>query len=205
MTFLNSTDVQHKIVLLGDSSVGKSSVLLRFSKNEFLEEQEPTVGAAFVNHSVNIGTEIKQLQIWDTAGQERFQSLAPMYYRGAKGAIVCYDVTRFDTFDRAKDWVIELKEQGPQNVKIVLCGNKVDLNQQNVKTMEAKQYAEDNGLLFYESSAKTGKGIVEMFVGLSKNLPEDLGQTVFKDDFYDDEQLPTIILDDQKPSKKKCC
>eukprot|EP00731_Ephydatia_muelleri_P037831 Em0574g2a len=100
---------QFKLVLLGESAVGKSSLVLRFVKGQFHEYQESTIGAAFLTQTVNVDDTTVKFEIWDTAGQERYHSLAPMYYRGAQAAIVVYDITNLDTFTRAKSWVKELQ------------------------------------------------------------------------------------------------
>merc|ERR1712146_282886 len=120
--------VQFKLVLLGDSAVGKSSLVLRFVRGQFFEYQESTIGAAFLTQTVALNDTTVKFEIWDTAGQERYHSLAPMYYRGAAAAIVVYDITNRDTFQRAKAWVKELQRQGNPNIVIALAGNKSDLN-----------------------------------------------------------------------------
>jgi small GTP-binding protein len=118
---------QFKLVLLGDSAVGKSSLVLRFVRGQFFEYQESTIGAAFLTQTVALNDTTVKFEIWDTAGQERYHSLAPMYYRGAAAAIVVYDITNTDSFTRAKNWVRELQRQGSPNVVIALAGNKNDL------------------------------------------------------------------------------
>lgn len=116
-----------KLVLLGDTAVGKSCLVVRFVRDEFFEFQEPTIGAAFLTQSVSLGDSTVKFEIWDTAGQERYRSLAPMYYRGAAAAIVVYDITNKESFNGAKSWVKELQRRGDPNVTIALAGNKADL------------------------------------------------------------------------------
>ncbi|XP_064408504.1 ras-related protein Rab-5B isoform X2 [Latimeria chalumnae] len=118
---------QFKLVLLGESAVGKSSLVLRFVKGQFHEYQESTIGAAFLTQSVCLDDTTVKFEIWDTAGQERYHSLAPMYYRGAQAAIVVYDIANQETFARAKTWVKELQRQASPNIVIALAGNKADL------------------------------------------------------------------------------
>ncbi|KAJ2512555.1 Vacuolar protein sorting-associated protein 21 [Coemansia sp. RSA 1939] len=204
--------IQIKVVLLGDAAVGKSSLVLRFVNNEFQENKEPTIGAAFLTQKVRLDDSVLKLDIWDTAGQERFHSLAPMYYRSAHAAVVVYDITRAESLDRAKSWIKELHRQASPNIVIALVGNKLDLikddesesaaeAQENAEESEqnenagtepeenqaaregkerqidastARAYAEQNGLLFLETSAKTGKGVVETFTEITKKL--DLNQ-----------------------------
>lgn len=165
---------QFKLVLLGESAVGKSSLVLRFVKGQFHEYQESTIGAAFLTQTVCIDDTTVKFEIWDTAGQERYHSLAPMYYRGAQAAIVVYDVTSTDTFARAKTWVKELQRQANPNIVIALAGNKADLaGKRAVDFEEAQAYAEDNGLLFMETSAKTAKNVNEIFLAIAKKLPKN--------------------------------
>merc|ERR1711988_1738984 len=130
-----------KLVLLGDSAVGKSCLVVRFVRDEFFEFQEPTIGAAFLTQTVALDDATVKFEIWDTAGQERYRSLAPMYYRGAAAAIVVYDITNRDTFQRAKQWVKELQRQGNPNIVIALAGNKSDLStKRKVDPEEAESY-----------------------------------------------------------------
>lgn len=123
-----------KLVLLGDTAVGKSCLVVRFVRDEFFEFQEPTIGAAFLTQTVPIEGATVKFEIWDTAGQERYRSLAPMYYRGAAAAIVVYDITNKESFNGAKSWVKELQRRGDPNVVITLAGNKADL--QNKRKVE---------------------------------------------------------------------
>merc|ERR1712023_59931 len=166
--------VQFKLVLLGDSAVGKSSLVLRFVRGQFFEYQESTIGAAFLTQNVSLNDYTVKFEIWDTAGQERYHSLAPMYYRGAAAAGVVYDITNADSFVRAKSWVKELQRQGSPNIVIALAGNKCDLqSKRKVEATEAQEYAKDNGLFFKETSAKTALNVEELFKDIAKKLPKD--------------------------------
>jgi len=169
----NNKIFQFKLVLLGESAVGKSSLVLRFVKGQFLDYQESTIGAAFLTQTVCLNDTTVKFEIWDTAGQERYHSLAPMYYRGAQAAIVVYDITNQDSFERAKNWVKELQRQGNPNIVIALAGNKVDLAAKRTVAIEdAQAYAEENGILFMETSAKTAANVNELFVAIAKKLPK---------------------------------
>jgi len=164
---------QYKLVLLGESSVGKSSLVLRFVKGQFLDFQESTIGAAFLTQTVCLNDTTVKFEIWDTAGQERYHSLAPMYYRGAQAAIVVFDITSSESFEKAKSWVSELQRQGSPNIVIALAGNKCDLaNKRAVQSIVAQSYADDNGCLFMETSAKTNANVTELFVAIAKKLPK---------------------------------
>jgi len=160
-------------VLLGESAVGKSSLVLRFVKDQFDDYRESTIGAAFLTQSVNLddGTTIR-FEIWDTAGQERYKSLAPMYYRNAHCAVVVYDITQTASLEKARSWVRELQRQADPSIIIALCGNKTDLAaRRQVTQEEAQKYAEEEGLMWMEASAKTGEGVQDVFMAIAKKLP----------------------------------
>eukprot|EP01117_Protostelium_nocturnum_P010224 TRINITY_DN3667_c0_g1_i1.p1 TRINITY_DN3667_c0_g1~~TRINITY_DN3667_c0_g1_i1.p1 ORF type:complete len:205 (+),score=53.80 TRINITY_DN3667_c0_g1_i1:151-765(+) len=171
---MNNTKLfQFKLVLLGESAVGKSSLVLRFVKGHFLEFQESTIGAAFLAQTVCLNDTTVKFEIWDTAGQERYHSLAPMYYRGAQAAVIVYDITNHESFERAQEWVKELQRQGSPNIVMALAGNKVDLEaNRRVSIEEAQAFCDENGLLFMETSAKTATNVNELFVAIAKKLPK---------------------------------
>jgi small GTP-binding protein len=201
---MNNKIFQFKLVLLGESAVGKSSLVLRFVKGQFLDYQESTIGAAFLTQTVCLNDTTVKFEIWDTAGQERYHSLAPMYYRGAQAAIVVYDITSYDSFDRAKKWVKELQRQGNPNIVIALAGNKVDLaSKRTVEIEESQAYAEENGILFMETSAKTAANVNELFVAIAKKLPKTQPQPP-----RNSKLLPPVSDTPQKPPPKQsggCC
>ncbi|KAL7620233.1 GTP-binding protein of the rab/ypt [Parahypoxylon ruwenzoriense] len=184
---------QFKLVLLGESAVGKSSIVLRFVKDQFDSYRESTIGAAFLTQTISLdeNTTVK-FEIWDTAGQERYKSLAPMYYRNANCAVVVYDITQSNketpparltsedqaSLDKAKAWVKELQRQANENIIIALAGNKLDLvneqpDKRAVSTADAEAYANEAGLLFFETSAKTAENVRELFTAIAKKLPLD--------------------------------
>ncbi|MCJ1257371.1 GTP-binding protein of the rab/ypt [Lignoscripta atroalba] len=168
---------QFKLVLLGESAVGKSSLVLRFVKDQFDDYRESTIGAAFLTQTIALddNTTVK-FEIWDTAGQERYKSLAPMYYRNANCAVVVYDITQAASLDKAKAWVKELQRQANENIIIALAGNKLDLVTDNpdkraITAADAEAYAREAGLLFFETSAKTAENVRELFTAIARKLP----------------------------------
>ncbi|KAK9379049.1 ras family-domain-containing protein [Kockiozyma suomiensis] len=175
-----------KLVLLGEAAVGKSSLVLRFVSNDFQENKEPTIGAAFLTQKCSLPTRTIKFEIWDTAGQERFASLAPMYYRNAQAALVVYDLTKPTSLIKARHWVSELHAQASPKIVIALVGNKLDLcndgsegedaedDRRKVSTEEGKKFAEEEGLLFFETSAKTAANVEEVFLSIAAKIPEEL-------------------------------
>ena len=180
---------------------GKSSLVLRFVKGQFFEYQESTIGAAFLTQTVATADVTVKFEIWDTAGQERYHSLAPMYYRGAAAAIVVYDITSQASYARAKTWVRELQRQGNADLVMALAGNKSDMaDERQVTAEEAQAYAEENGLHFVETSAKTAASVNDLFCDVAKKLPRDAPARAPTD-------APGISLDargGEKP-KTQCC
>ncbi|KAJ9183971.1 hypothetical protein P3X46_007763 [Hevea brasiliensis] len=171
MARTSNKNIQAKLVLLGDMGTGKTSLVLRFVKGQFFDFQESTIGAAFFTQVLSLNEATVKFDIWDTAGQERYHSLAPMYYRGAAAAVVVYDITSMESFERAKKWVLELQRQGNPNLIMFLAANKADLEEKRkVASEEGEQYAKENGLVFLETSAKTAQNVNELFYEIAKKL-----------------------------------
>ncbi|XP_038566640.1 RAB11a, member RAS oncogene family, like [Micropterus salmoides] len=147
-------DYLFKVVLIGDSGVGKSNLLSRFTRNEFNLESKSTIGVEFATRSIQVEGKTVKAQIWDTAGQERYRAITSAYYRGAVGALLVYDIAKHLTYENAERWLKELQDHADSNIVIMLVGNKSDLRHlRAVPTDEAKAFAEKHGLSFLETSA----------------------------------------------------
>jgi len=154
-----------KYIIIGDTGAGKSCLLLQFTDHRFQPVHDLTIGVEFGARMVTIDNRQIKLQIWDTAGQESFRSITRSYYRGAAGALLVYDITRRDTFAHLTRWLEEARQNGNENMTIMLIGNKCDLeHRRQVSIEEGKKFAEENGLMFLETSAKTAHNVEEAFV-----------------------------------------
>ncbi|THF99026.1 ras-related protein Rab11D [Camellia sinensis] len=151
-------DYVFKVVLIGDSAVGKSQILARFARNEFSLDSKATIGVEFQTRTLVIEHKSVKAQIWDTAGQERYRAVTSAYYRGAVGAMLVYDITKRQTFDHIPRWLEELRAHADKNIVIILIGNKTDLEDQRaVPTEDAKEFAEKEGLFFLETWKATSE------------------------------------------------
>ncbi|XDA70613.1 hypothetical protein R6Z07F_000984 [Ovis aries] len=143
-----------KVVLIGESGVGKTNLLSRFTRNEFSHDSRTTIGVEFSTRTVMLGTAAIKAQIWDTAGLERYRAITSAYYRGAVGALLVFDLTKHQTYAVVERWLKELYDHAEATIVVMLVGNKSDLSQsREVPTEEARMFAENNGLLFLETSA----------------------------------------------------
>ena len=206
-------DLIFKIVLIGDSGVGKTNILSRYINNEFSLATQSTVGVEFGSKIIKKNGKVIKLQIWDTAGQERYKSITSAYYKGSKGAFVVYDITRKTTYDNIDKWIGELKTNGSEDVLIMLVGNKSDLeDKREVITEEVEKKAQEQKLAFCETSALNGKNVEYAF----ENLINEILKKVEKDKINEAKQLSeskAITLEtadknqNEKNSKKKkkCC
>lgn len=157
-------DYLFKVVLIGDSGVGKSNLLSRFTRNEFNLESKSTIGVEFATRSIHVDDKIVKAQIWDTAGQERYRAITSAYYRGAVGALLVYDVTRHVTFENIERWLKELRDHTDSSIVIMLVANKADLRHlRAVSTEDAKSFAERENLFFMETSALESLNVENAF------------------------------------------
>ncbi|CAN6336803.1 unnamed protein product, partial [Urochloa humidicola] len=204
-------DYLFKVVLIGDSGVGKSNLLSRFTRNEFSLESKSTIGVEFATRSIHVEDKVVKAQIWDTAGQERYRAITSAYYRGAVGALVVYDVTRHVTFENVERWMRELKDHTDANIVIMLVGNKADLRHlRAVSTEDAKAFAEKENAFFMETSALEAMNVEDAFTEVLTQIYRVVSKKAL--DIDDDPAAPpkgqTINVggkDDVSAVKKSAC
>lgn len=168
-------DYLFKVVLIGDSAVGKSNLLSRFAKNEFSIDSKPTLGVEFACRTIVAENKHIKVQIWDTAGQERYKAITTAYYRGAVGALLVYDITRMNSFENVGRWLEELREHASPDLAVMLVGNKSDLkNLRSVKTEDARGFAERENLQFIETSAMDNRNVEDAFQHLINRIYQGL-------------------------------
>jgi Ras-related protein Rab-1A len=164
-------DCLFKLLLIGDSGVGKSCLLLRFADDTYTESYISTIGVDFKIRTVTIDGKIVKLQIWDTAGQERFRTITASYYRGAHGIIVVYDVTDLDSFNNIKQWLGEIDRYASEQVDRLIVGNKCDLvAKKAVDYATAKELADQLGISFIETSAKDATNVEQAFITMATTI-----------------------------------
>ena len=208
-------DFIFKVVFLGDSSVGKSNIISKYKLNEFNRNSKSTVGVEFYSKIITQNNKNIKIQIWDTAGQERFKSITKSYYKGAKGAIIVYDITRRATFENVQEWFKDTKTMGDNtHLVLMLVGNKCDLvNERQVSTEEGKKEAEMNGIAFMETSALDGTNITEAFELMAKLITEKqmaIGNLGLRDESPENKgdisnKAKTIEVNSKAGEKEKCC
>lgn len=204
-------DLLFKAIIIGDAGVGKSCILHRAVTNEFKDEYEVTIGAEFSSLIVKIQGKTVKLQVWDTAGQENFRSMIRVFYKGSHAAFLVYDLTKRESFEKLTDWVSDVKENALPEVKIMLVGNRKDEEKnREVQEITAKEFMQKCQLVgFKETSAKTGEGVLDMFVEIAKMLYLDSEKTANLTDIdnkgKDSSTGGKKLVQGKKDDKKKCC
>lgn len=188
-----------KVLIIGDSGVGKSSMMLRYADDTFTEQSIPTIGVDFKIRTIDFNGKIYKMQIWDTAGQERFRTITSSYYRGAQGIVIVYDISNRQSFDDVKAWLVECQTNN-NKAQIILVGNKCDLpnSQRQVSTKEGKEFADALGYKFIETSAKSNVEIDNAFILIVLEIGKHNMLTSLKSQH--------VNLGTSTPVKpKKCC
>ncbi|XP_033323046.1 RAS oncogene family member Rab21 [Megalopta genalis] len=205
-------DYNFKVVLLGEGCVGKTSVALRYVEDTFNAKHLSTLQASFLNKKLTINGKKVNLAIWDTAGQEKFHALGPIYYRMSNGAILVYDITDEDTFQKVKNWVKELKKMLGSEISLAIAGNKMDLEKdRSVAIEEAEEYAKQVGAMHFHTSAKLNQNIKEMFLELTRRMIQHADEVEQKSTLTrtSSTRRNVVVVEDEaeetEPVKSSCC
>ena len=198
-------DLLFKLILIWDSYVGKSNILLKYLKNQFNENSKTTIGVEFGTKNIIINNKRIKIQIWDTAGQERYRSITSAYYKGAKGALIVYDITRKNTFDNIDKWITDLKLNGDKNICIIILGNKSDLiDKREINKNDGIKKAEMYKTAFLETSALNGDNISKAFDELIEQIVIN-NKNIFQDDNENEIDKGVNLNDEKNNNNKKCC
>lgn len=174
-------DLKIKIVVIGDSGVGKTNLIKRFLSHTFDENSKATVGVEFISKSYKINNHIFKIEIWDTAGEERYKSITSIYYKGSKGALIVYDITSKISFDNIGKWITEIREKTSKDISLMLVGNKTDLKQyREVSTEQAMNKAKLIGIPIMETSALDSTNVKEAFYDLLKEIYKYMNKNISK-------------------------
>lgn len=165
-----SYDLQAKLLIVGDSGVGKSCLLLRFCENNFTTSHLATIGIDFKMKTIEIEGKRVRVQTWDTAGQEKYKTITQTYYRGANGIILTYAIDDRESFANVENWMKQIKENSNDNASIILVGNKSDLPERRVNYDEGKRLADSHGIQFFETSAKDARNINDTFYAITRDI-----------------------------------
>jgi Ras-related protein Rab-1A len=205
MSNQNEYDFLFKYLIIGNSGVGKSCLLLRYADDVYTDKHIITIGVDFKIKTLNIEGKKVKTNIWDTAGQERFKNITVSYYKGAAGVMVVYDITDLESFNKVNEWLIEIEKNAPNNVYKILVGNKCDLDdQRQVSYDQGKELADTYGMKFIETSAKNATNVDEAFLTMTKEILRIKSSKPEKED-----KKQGLSLSDGKEIKNssgnKCC
>lgn len=190
----------YKIVVLGDSSVGKTSLIHRFTTDNFNPHTANTIGAAFITKIHNSNDKELKLEMWDTAGQERYRSLTPMYYRNAKTALICFDLSNVEeTLETAKYWIDQLKLNGSADIRIKLVGTKLDVTSNDTEDT-VRSFCQEYDIQLFKTSSKTGEGILELFNGVVDDIDE-----AFFTEYYSRDEIKSGVQFNRFEQSSGCC
>ncbi len=199
-------DYKLKVVIVGDSGVGKTNLIKRFVTNSFNQNSKATVGVEFLSKSYRINDQVFKIEMWDTAGQERYKSITAAYYKGAKGALIVYDITQKTTFENISKWMTEIKEKSSKDMKVMIIGNKTDLkDERQVTTEEASLKAQDLGAPIMETSALDASNVKEAFYDLMKEMYKEIRKKLDIVESQAETGKEGVQLDTNEEQKKKSC
>ncbi|KAJ3428261.1 ras-related protein rab11 [Anaeramoeba flamelloides] len=212
-------DYLFKVVLIGDSGVGKTNLMTRYTSNEFDLNSKTTIGVEFSSKTIKIDDKMIKLQMWDTAGQERYRAITSAYYKGAVGAVLVFDITKYQSFENCEKWIEEVRENAPPNITITLVGNKIDLGHiRSVSNEKASRFAKKFGLTFFETSALNStnveKAFFDHFTNIYQSSKNNKNQSNNKNNVKGVKASNRIVLEEtvvelkeevEERPKKKCC
>lgn len=199
-----------KIVLIGDSGVGKTNLLSQFARGQFNQDSKTTIGVEFATKTITVANKTIKAQIWDTAGQERYRAITSAYYKGAIGAMLLYDITSSVSFNSLPRWLKELRDNADENMIVMLVGNKCDMDEmRSVTQNDGINFANSEKLLFIETSAKDATNVHEAFTKLIENIVESYSKSGFGADKKSTQPRPGVAIqsdpEDKEKNKQGCC
>ena len=201
------SQINLKVLLVGDSSVGKTTLLLKYVEGKFSDSHITTIGVEYKDKLIKINNRDVNLQIWDTSGQERYRSITKNFYRNADGILFVFDVTKEETFNHIKDWLIS-SDECDKDFKKIIVGNKIDL-ERVISKEKIEHFAKSKNMDCYETSAKTGDGVDKIFESIAELILKDKSEEQIREEFIVRPHSNSTLSKDSQPveptKKKKCC
>jgi small GTP-binding protein len=201
-------DYKLKVVVVGDSGVGKTNLIKRFVSNTFNQNSKATVGVEFLSKSYQINDKVFKIEMWDTAGQERYKSITAAYYKGAKGALIVYDTTQKTSFENIDKWMVEIKDKASKDMKLMIVGNKTDLKDERQVTIEeASEKAKELEAPIMETSALDGSNVKDAFYDLLKEMYKEISKKLVAIETQNETEKNGVQLETgaEEEKKKGCC